>query len=113
MGLELGLGPGLYNKTLSLFRSTNDEKSQFIDLQNRLPNIPVFGWLSMKNMTDDGGARCSEYPRLSDLHYNNKYWQMFQFLSVNPKTNVTSDMNFYLFGAYLDNRTLLGKLKKL
>ena len=48
-------------------------------------------------MTDDGGARCSEYPRLSDLHFNNKYWQMFQFLNVNPKTNMTLDMNFYLF----------------
>ena len=82
-------------------------KSQFSDLQNRLPNIPVFGWLSMKNMTDDGGARCSEYPRLSDLHYNNKYWQMFQFQDKNPETNMTLDVNFHLYGAYLDNRTLL------
>ena len=81
-------------------------KSQFSDLQNRLPNIPVFGWLSMKNMTDDGGARCSEYPRLSDLHYNNKYWQIFKFSDKNPETK-TLDVTFYLYGAYFDNRALL------
>ena len=90
-------------KLISPFRSTFDLGYESIDLQSRLPNIPVFGWLSMKNVSDDGGVGCSKYPELTELHYNNKYWQIFKFLDKQPDLHVT----FYLYGAYFDNRTLL------
>ena len=73
----------------------------FNDLQSRLPNIPVFGWLSNKDLEDDGTAGCSTYPDITDLYYRNKYWQIFEFLD--DKLEVT----FHLYGAYFDNRTLL------
>ena len=57
----------------------------------------------MKNMSNDGEEGCSKYPRLTDLNYNNKYWQIFKFSDKNPELHVT----FYLYGAYFDNRTLL------
>ena len=89
------------------FRSTIDTGFDFNGLQSRLPNIPVFGWLSMKNLTDDGG--CSEYPEITDLHHNNKYWQIFKFSGENPESNLTFEAIFHLYGAYFDNRTLLPK----
>ena len=63
----------------------------------------------MKNLTDDGPVGCSKYPDLTDLHYNNKYWQIFKFSDENPVTNLTLEVTFHLYGAYLDNRTLLPK----
>merc|ERR1719480_475189 len=54
-------------------------------------------------MSNDGEEGCSKYPRLTDLNYNNKYWQIFKFSDNNPELHVT----FYLYGAYFDNRTLL------
>ena len=89
------------------FRSTIDMGFDFNGLQSRLPNIPVFGWLSMKNLSDDGG--CSKYPKITDLHYNNKYWQIFKFSDENPKSYQALEVTFYLYGAYFDNRTLLPK----
>ena len=67
----------------------------FNGLQNRLPNIPVFGWLSMKKLTGDEDG-CSRYPEITDLHYRNKYWQIFKFLD----TNLSIDVTFHLYGAY-------------
>ena len=86
--------------------STIDMEFEYNELQSRLPNIPVFGWLAMKNLTDDGGAGCSKYPELTDLHYNNKYWQRFKFSDKNLEIK-TLEVTFYLYGAYFDNRTLL------
>ena len=73
----------------------------FNDLQSRLPNIPVFGWLSNRDLKDEGTAGCSTYPDITDLYYRNKYWQIFEFMD--DKLEVT----FHLYGAYFDNRTLL------
>ena len=73
----------------------------FNDLQSRLPNIPVFGWLSNRDLKDEGTAGCSSYPDITDLYYRNKYWQIFDFLD--DKLEVT----FHLYGAYFDNRTLV------
>ena len=77
------------------------------DLQSRLPNLPVFGWLSMKDLTEDEEPGCSKYPDIVDIHYRNKYWQIFEFLDENE--DQTLDVTFHLYGAYFDNRTLLPK----
>ena len=74
-----------------------------------MPNIPMNGFLSMKNMTDnEGTVSCSKYPSLTDLHYVNEYWQILKFLDRrNRHSNQTLDVTFHLYGAYFDNRTLL------
>ena len=69
-----------------------------------MPSIPVLGWLSMKNLTDEGTG-CSKYPELTDIHYRNKYWQILKFLDKSP--NRTLEVTFHLYGAYFDNRSLL------
>ena len=81
----------------------------FNSLQSRMPNIPVNGWLSIKNITDTGDSiSCSEYPDLVDLHFRNKYWQIFKFLDRrNRHSNRTLDVTFHLYGAYFDNRTMI------
>ena len=79
----------------------------FKSLQGKLPNVPVLGWFSMKNLTDNWGNGCSSYPELTDLHYRNKYWQIFKFLDKSGYKNQTLDVTFHLYGAYFDNRTLL------
>ena len=79
----------------------------FRSLQRRLPNVPVLGWFSMKNLTDNWGNGCSSYPELTDLQYRNKYWQIFKFLDKSGYKNQTLDVTFHLYGAYFDNRTLL------
>ena len=85
-----------------LFRSKTEWGFElFSDLQSRLPNIPVFGWLSNRDLKDEGTAGCSTYPDITDLYYRNKYWQIFEFMD--DKLEVT----FHLYGAYFDNRTLL------
>ena len=91
-----------------IFRSTIEWGFElFNDLQGRLPNLPVFGWLSMKNLTDDGRAGCSKYPDIMDLHFRNKYWQIFEFVDENQDPSLTLYVTFHLYGAYFDNRTLL------
>ena len=93
----------------SIFRSAIEWGFElFNDLQSRLPNLPVFGWLSMKNLTEDSGTGCSKYPDIMDLHFRNKYWQIFEFVDENPDPDGWRlDVNFHLYGAYFDNRTLL------
>ena len=81
----------------------------FKSLQSKIPSIPVLGWLSMKNLTDDEGAGCSKYPELTDLHYRNKYWQIFKFFDKSPQANRTLEVTFHLYGAYFDNRSLLNQ----
>ena len=95
---------------LYLYRSINHSKIErnfefYNSIQRRMPNIPVFGWLSRsKNMTDTEGISCSKYPFLTDLHYRNKYWQIFKF--SDQQSNWTLDVMFHLYGAYFDNRTI-------
>ena len=79
----------------------------FRSLQRKLPNVPVLGWFSMKNLTDQGGTGCSTYPELTELHYRNTYWQIFKFLDKGGDKNRTLDVTFHLYGAYFDNRPLL------
>ena len=83
----------------------------FKSLQSKIPSIPVLGWLSMKNLTDDDGEGCSKYPELTDLHYRNKYWQIFKFFDKSPQANRTLEVTFHLYGAYFDNRSLLNQSK--
>ena len=63
----------------------------------------------MKNVTDiEGTISCSRYPDLTDLHYRNRYWQIFKFSDrISRHSNQTSDVTFHLYGAYFDNRTLI------
>ena len=100
---DLSGAPG-QPKYCILFRSKTEWGFElFNDLQSRLPNIPVFGWLSNRDLKDEGAAGCSTYPDITDLYYRNKYWQIFEFMD--DKLEVT----FHLYGAYFDNRTLLPK----
>ena len=69
----------------------------FRGLQTRIPNLPVLSWLKRKNMRGSKKSGCSIYPSILDIEYSNKYWQLFRF----------HDTTFHLYGAYLDNRTLL------
>ena len=60
-------------------------------LQNQIQNIPVLGWLSMKNITISKKDGCSIYPNiLNDIEYRNTYWQIFR----------NKGSTFHLFGAY-------------
>ena len=63
----------------------------------------------MKNVTDIGGTiSCSRYPDLTDLHFRNRYWQIFKFSDRTSRhSNQTMDVTFHLYGAYFDNRTLI------
>ena len=68
-------------------------------VQNHLPNVPVQGWLVMKNKTDgdsesDGG--CSVYPGILDIEYRNNYWQIFK---ISDHANVVRS-TYHLYGAY-------------
>ena len=68
------------------------------DLQNRLPNLPVFSWLRMKNMDNKDSAddsRCSIYPDIMNIEYSNKYWQIFK----------SENATFYLYSAILGIKT--------
>lgn len=67
----------------------------FYDLQTRIHNLPVLSWLKRKGSNYKFG--CSTYPSILDIKYSNKYWQQFRY----------QESTFYLYGAYLDNRTLL------
>ena len=98
----------MYCKSKTIFSSTTEWGFElFNDLQSRLPNLPVFGWLSNKDLEDDGAAGCSKYPDIMDLYYRNKYWQIFEFTDKNQDQSQTLDVTFHLYGAYFDNRTLL------
>ena len=48
-------------------------------VQENLPNVPVQGWLVMKNKTDgDIESGSSVYPGILDIEYRNNYWQIFK-----------------------------------
>ncbi|EFA05387.1 uncharacterized protein LOC659249 [Tribolium castaneum] len=56
-------------------------------------NVPEI-YLSDAKITKSINHSCANFPQLSDLHFNNNYWQLQQ----------TTFGDFYLFGAYLDQR---------
>ena len=64
-------------------------------VQNHLPNVPVQGWLVMKNKTESDGG-CSVYPGILDIEYRNNYWQIFK-ISDNAKVVRST---YHLYGAY-------------
>ena len=74
-------------------------QTKFEDLQARLPNLPIFGWLSMKNLKRDGNKSCSRYPDILNIEYRNKYWQIFKTYGANN----TREATYHLYGAYLGN----------
>lgn len=91
--------------------------------QDHLPNVPIQGWLVMKNLTDNGEKGCSLYPGILDIEYRNDYWQIFKIVDHDNVDKST----YHLYGAYfgkmsilknplvclnvyLDNRTLLNNV---
>ena len=74
------------------FRSIEfKDKNGAIQLQEQLPKFPILTWYDRKIKK----AGCTEYPKMQDLHYNNKYWQVLE-----PRKNCY----YYLYGAYMDTR---------
>ena len=74
-------------------------------VQNNLPNVPVQGWLVMKNKTDgdsESDSRCSVYPGILDIEYRNNYWQIFK---ISDHAKVVRS-TYHLYGAYF------GKMRK-
>ena len=72
---------------------SEDDKVQKLQLQ--MPNLPLVYWQqNKKKKVPKNATGCMKYPDLYDLHFNNKYWQVFE----------SSDGSFYLYGAYLDVR---------
>ena len=67
-----------------------------IQLQEQLPKFPILAWY-YRNITKAG---CTEYPKMQDLHYNNKYWQAFE---------ARNNGYYYLYGAFMDTRPLNSK----
>ena len=74
-------------------------------LQQEYVNIPFQHWDEMIRKTPTKPkqkqkriAKCSNLPQYVDINYNNLHWQTFS----------TNNGTFYLYGAYYDNRTLVG-----
>ena len=80
-------------------------------VQAHLPNVPVQGWLVMKNKTDgysESDSGCSLYPGILDIKYRNNYWQIFKiFASANVVRST-----YHLYGAYLGKGSLQKKNMK-
>ena len=79
-------------------------------VQYHLPNVPVQGWLVMKNKTDgdsesDGG--CSVYPGILDIEYRNNYWQIFKISDFARVVRST----YHLYGAYFGKILFFGECK--
>ena len=68
----------------------------FESVQNRLPNIPVLGWLSMKEKMNIESS-CSIYPGILDIEYRNTYWQIFHSYDENKDLVGT----YHLYSAYI------------
>ena len=71
---------------------TVGDEDFFINLQEMLPNLPIFHWLANRNKKVM--RNCWKIPNLLDLHFNNKYWQVKE----------TKNGTFYLYAAYYDVR---------
>ena len=75
----------------SSLKELAENMSEFLNLQKQLQNIPVFGWLAMKDMKTSKRNSCSIYPDiLNDIEYRNTYWQIFR----------NNGSTFHLYGAY-------------
>ena len=89
-------------------------------VEDNLPNVPVQGWLVMKNKTESDGG-CSVYPGILDIEYRNNYWQIFKIHDHDMLVKATYHLYSAYFGkfsicllskqvvtrVYLDNRNLL------
>ena len=71
--------------------------------QDHLPNVPVQGWLVMKNRTDNGVKGCSLYPGILVIEYRNNYWQIFKI--IDHENIVRSTYHFY--GAYFGKISII------
>ena len=81
-----------------------ENMSEFLNLQKQLQNIPVFGWLAMKDMKTFKRKRCSIYPDiLNDIEYRNTYWQIFR----------NNGSTFHLYSAYFGKTNFFNKMKYL
>ena len=66
-------------------------------IQDHLPNVPVQGWMAMKNKSEDNSAGgCSRYPGILDIEYRNNYWQIFKIYDGANTIRST----YHLYGAY-------------
>ena len=71
------------------------EEDKVKQLQTQMPNLPLVYWQqNRKKKVPKNATGCMKFPDVYDLHFNNKYWQVFE----------SSDGSFYLYGAYLDVR---------
>ena len=69
-----------------------EEKEKFLNVQNRIQNIPVQDLLSLKKLKISKKHGCSIYPDiLNDVEYRNTYWQIFTIY----------DSTYHLYSAYL------------
>ena len=73
--------------------------------QDHLPNVPVQGWLVMKNRTDNGVKGCSLYPGILDIEYRNNYWQIFKIIDHDNVVRST----YHLYGAYFGKISIINK----
>ena len=56
-----------------------EENQKFAILQSRLQNVPVYGWLSLKDIETSKKRGCSIYPDiLNDIKFRNTYWQIYR-----------------------------------
>jgi len=64
-----------------------------------VPSLPALFWYKRRSAVGTGfNKTCAHFPSLNDLHYNNQHWQLL---------NAVNDSEFYLFGAYYDDRPLV------
>ena len=77
--------------------SEEEEIAMLQKVQDNLPNVPVQGWLVMKNKTDgDIESGSSVYPGILDIEYRNNYWQIFKIYDSDRLFRST----YHLFSAY-------------
>ncbi|XP_063854098.1 uncharacterized protein LOC135096507 isoform X2 [Scylla paramamosain] len=70
------------------------EKEQLARIVRRIPNVPLSYTLGNKPVKNAKDKKCSKYPTLYDIQFNNIYWQVLH----------TTNGTFYLYSAFFDNR---------
>ncbi|XP_045107742.1 uncharacterized protein LOC123502643 [Portunus trituberculatus] len=70
------------------------EKEQLERIVMRIPNLPLNYMLDSKPVKYTKSIKCSKYPTLYDIQFNNIYWQVLH----------TTNGTFYLYSAFFDNR---------
>ena len=76
-----------------LVAKISSDREVMSELEKDLPNLPA---LYLRDHKNTRKKSCGKLPALTDIHYNNHYWQEM----------TTSNGTFYLYGAYLDLREL-------